>query len=108
RDVIVGIRPEDLREEPAELRLRGRVELREALGAEVLLHVSVDARPAVTDELRELAEDAGEDRLPSATVVARFGSRARARQGDSIEMHVDPQALHFFDPETGLALQRSV
>jgi multiple sugar transport system ATP-binding protein len=104
--VIVGIRPEDLGEEPAELRLRGRVELREALGAEVLLHVSVDARPALTDELRELAADVGEDRLPTATLVARVGPRTSARQGDTIDLFADGRALHFFDAETGAALQR--
>jgi multiple sugar transport system ATP-binding protein len=106
REVIVGIRPEDLGEEPAELRLRGRVELREALGAEVLLHVSVDARPALTDELRELAADVGEDRLPTATLVARVGPRTSARQGDTIDLFADGRALHFFDAETGAALQR--
>jgi multiple sugar transport system ATP-binding protein len=106
REVIVGIRPEDLGEEPAELRLRGRVELREALGAEVLLHVSVDARPALTDELRELAADVGEDRLPRATLVARVGPRTSARQGDTIDLFADGRALHFFDAETGAALQR--
>ena len=66
RSIVLGIRPESL--EDAALaggespRLRGRAELREALGSDVLVHFSVDARPAVTDDVRELAEDVGDDR----------------------------------------------
>jgi multiple sugar transport system ATP-binding protein len=57
---VLGIRPEDL--EDAELAgrdggacLRGRVELREALGPEVLVHFTVGARQAVTEDIGELA-----------------------------------------------------
>ncbi len=63
RRVIVGIRPEDLEDAelapdvPTDRRLRGRVELREALGSEVLAHVTIDARQALTDDVRELAAD---------------------------------------------------
>jgi multiple sugar transport system ATP-binding protein len=54
REVIVGIRPEDLEDAmlvgdaPAERRLRGRLELREALGSDVLVHLALDARPSPT------------------------------------------------------------
>ena len=64
---MLGIRPEDL--DDAALangdprpRLTGRVELREALGSEVLVHFTIAARQAVTDDVRELAEDVGDDR----------------------------------------------
>ena len=119
RDVVLGIRPEDL-EDAALLngggapRLAGRVELREALGSEVLVHFAVAARRALTDEVRELAEDVGDDRLveqyaaglqpASATLVGRFGPRTRVVEGDAVEVAVDGRALHFFDPQTGLAI----
>ena len=45
--------------------LAGRVTLREALGSEVLVHFTIDARQAMTDEMRELAEDVGDDRSAS-------------------------------------------
>src|SRR5215204_1331580 len=57
KDVILGIRPEDL--EDAELEpgrgqtLDGEVELTEALGSEIMAHFSIDAPPAITDEVRE-------------------------------------------------------
>jgi multiple sugar transport system ATP-binding protein len=114
RDVIVGIRPEDLEdaelagEAPAGRRLRARVSLREALGSEIIVHATTDARPAVTDEVRELAADVGIEALDPgnghATVVGRFGSRSRVRAGDDVDVVVDVRSLHFFDPQTGLGI----
>ena len=117
RPIVLGIRPESLEdavfagdEDP---RLRGRAELREALGSEVLVHFSVDARPAVTDDVRELAEDVGDDRAlaqlatgapATTTLVGRFDPHTRVREGDTIEVAVDVSALHFFDADTGLAI----
>ncbi|HZR95501.1 MAG TPA: sn-glycerol-3-phosphate ABC transporter ATP-binding protein UgpC [Gaiellaceae bacterium] len=111
RDVLVGIRPEAF--EDAALagadgrpRLRGRVELREALGSEVLVHFTTGGRLAATDELLELAEDAGDDRATErATLVGRFSPKTRVREGDTIDVAVEPDALHFFDPGTGDAIE---
>jgi multiple sugar transport system ATP-binding protein len=116
RDVVLGIRPEDLEDvalagdAPQGHRLKGKVELTEALGSEIMVHFSVNARPAVTDEVRELAEDTGDDRVKLAvgdehvTLVGRFGARSRVRNGNDVEAAVDTRALHFFDPETGLGI----
>ena len=118
REVVLGIRPEDL--EDAALsdgdrpRLVARVTLREALGSEVLVHFTIDARQAMTDEMRELAEDVGNDRGASqfaagatataAALVGRFSPRTTVVEGDTVEVSVDPQALHFFDPTNGAAI----
>jgi multiple sugar transport system ATP-binding protein len=113
RDVLVGIRPESfddaaLVEADGRPRLTGRVELREALGSEVLVHFSTAGRVAATDELRELAADAGDDRAAErATLVGRFSPKTRVRQGDTISVAVDVDAVHAFDPKTGLALQQT-
>jgi multiple sugar transport system ATP-binding protein len=116
RNVILGIRPEDLEDvelEPetlAERRLRGEVELREALGSEILVHFRTDATPAETDETRELQKDVGAEEIQpqadgqGATLVGRFGARSRVETGKPIEVAVDTRALHFFDPETGLGI----
>jgi multiple sugar transport system ATP-binding protein len=113
RTIILGIRPEGLNDaalagDDRQPRIRGQAELREALGSEVLMHFSVQARTAVTDEVRELAQDAGDDRaigqlesLERATLVGRFSPQTRIRQGDTIEVAIDESALHFFDPSTG-------
>ena len=120
RSVVLGVRPEDIEDaetasRDGSARLRGRVELCEALGSEVLVHFNVAARQAVTDDLRELAAEAGDDHLTgqlaggeqpaSATLVARFSPRTRVVEGDDVEVSVDPRALHFFDPQTGIAIR---
>ncbi|MES1246508.1 MAG: sn-glycerol-3-phosphate ABC transporter ATP-binding protein UgpC [Actinomycetota bacterium] len=114
KTVVLGIRPEDLEDSslatdtPANHRLHGKATLTEALGSEIMVHFTMDAKQAVTDEVRELAEDAGNDRVsseePHATLVGRFGARSRVRSGDSVEIAVDTRALHFFDPQTGMGI----
>ena len=116
RTIVLGIRPEGLNDAAlagteGQPRIRARAELREALGPEVLMHFSVQARAAVTNEIRELAEDAGDDRaveqlgaLERTRLVGRFGAQTRVREGDTIEVALDEGALHFFDASTGAAI----
>jgi multiple sugar transport system ATP-binding protein len=120
REVILGIRPEDLEDAtlapdtPASRRMKGTVELTEALGSEVMVHFSIDASHAVTEDLHELQADIGDDRAPGrigagtdtngAVLVGRFGARSRVREGDEIDVAVDTRTLHFFDPETALGI----
>jgi multiple sugar transport system ATP-binding protein len=121
KSVIIGIRPEDLEDAaleagaPADRVLKGRLELREALGSEIMAHFAIRAAHAETDEMRELAQDAG---APEATpqiganadeavIVGRFGARSRVQVGDEINAVVDTRALHFFDPETGFGIYES-
>jgi multiple sugar transport system ATP-binding protein len=111
REVVVGIRPEHL-EDPGFAgdgapRLQGKVGLREALGSEIMVHIAVDAKPALTEDVRELKQDAGAEMpLPAdeSTIVARFNARSRVREGDTAEVAVDTSELHFFDPESGLGI----
>jgi multiple sugar transport system ATP-binding protein len=118
RKVILGIRPEDLEDAslatdvPADRRLHGRVELREALGSEIMVHFTIDAPPALTEDVRELAQDMGDERAlqetadapTQTTMVGRFGARSKVREGEAAEVAVDTRLLHFFDPETGLGI----
>ena len=115
RDLVLGIRPEDLEDaalvEPADGRvLTGRAELVEAMGSEVLVHVRVDASPVVTEDTKELAADAGAEALPSAAgsgssvAVARVSPRTAIREGDDPEFVVDTERLHVFDPDTGRSI----
>jgi multiple sugar transport system ATP-binding protein len=114
REVVVGVRPEDLEDaafaagETAGGSVAGEVTLREALGSEIVLHFRIDAREAMTDDVRELAADAGEERAleqraaaPGARLVGRFNPRSEVRAGERIEVAIDIRGLHFFDPGTG-------
>jgi multiple sugar transport system ATP-binding protein len=115
--VIVGIRPECITQagvvaehhDGTGTRLRAQVELREALGSELVMHLRTDARPAVTDETRNAAgaDDAVLDDVTAqvnegrARIVARFDARSHARVGETVELAVDTEQLHFFDYATG-------
>jgi multiple sugar transport system ATP-binding protein len=120
RHVILGIRPEDLEDAaleadaPQDRRLKGRLELRESLGSEIMAHFSIDASAAETEETRELARETGggDDthigvEAGKAMVVGRFGARSTIQPGATIEAVVDTRALHFFDPETGTGIYDS-
>jgi len=117
KQIILGIRPEDLEDaslvsgSSAEQRLHGHTELTEALGSEIMVHFSIKARHATTEDVRELAEDVGDERAveqaadsDTATLVGRFGARSRVRPGQPVEIAVDTRSLHFFDPQTGLGI----
>jgi multiple sugar transport system ATP-binding protein len=116
RRVIVGIRPEDIedaeleRDAPRERRFRTTVDLREALGSEVLVHFTVGTPPVLTEDTKELARDLGApDGLhpggqETSTFVARLDPRAQAQERAPIELVVDTTRLHFFDPATGLGV----
>jgi multiple sugar transport system ATP-binding protein len=117
RMVILGIRPEHLEDAqlvsdaPPGRTLHGTVTLREALGSEIMVHFSMDARPALTEDVRELARDIDasavhdlDETASETTMVGRFGARSRVREGDAIEVAVDTRSAHFFDPETGLGI----
>jgi len=120
--VIIGIRPEDLEDAaletgaPDDRTLKGRLELREALGSEIMAHFAIRAAHAETDEMKELAEDVGApEGTPQigvqdneAVVVGRFGARSKVREGDEIRAVVDTRALHFFDPGTGNGIYDSL
>jgi len=113
---VLGIRPEDM--EDASLvaesapgsRISATVELVEALGSDVVIHFTIDAPPAITEDVKELAHDVGVEHLErvqqeaevgKSTVTARLSPRTPARPGDTIELTVDTERLHFFDPDDG-------
>ena len=60
------------------------------------------ASPALTDEVQELAEDAGTTAAElgggderRTIVVGRFGPDSKVREGTTAEIAVDTRALHF-------------
>jgi multiple sugar transport system ATP-binding protein len=122
KEVILGIRPEDMEDAslvqgaPEDRRISSTVDLREALGSEVLVHFTVDAPIVLTQDTRELAVDVGtealedlEERAKTARseFVAQLSPRTRLREGDAMEVVVDTNRVHFFDPETGLGIYGS-
>jgi multiple sugar transport system ATP-binding protein len=114
RSVVVGIRPEDFPLLDAELPansesavFEGNVELVEALGSELLVHFTTDARPVeVADTRHEDAEGLEQGALvKGGEGVARVDARANLNGGGRAHFRVDPTRVHFFDPETTEAIE---
>ena len=103
--VVFGTRPEDV-EILAGAGVEGlstRVERREALGPEILVHLSLlDAEGTsalvVTDEGHVVPR-------PS-TLVAKMGPRADVKVGDTLRVRFHAERFHFFDADTGASLRR--
>jgi multiple sugar transport system ATP-binding protein len=121
RGVVVGIRPEDLedaavKEAPDGARMSVACDIREDMGSEVYVHFNVAAEPVTTKEVVEaLVVDAPEDaearqaaeraRGAGVSFVARLDRETRAGERERLELAVDVARLHYFDPETGLAVE---
>ena len=103
-DVVVGIRPEAFEDasvagDDVRPSLSAEVSLSEALGSDLLLHFPLDA-PSVEAGDPDALEGI-EDRM----VIARVHPRSTARPGSGIELSVDVDELHFFDPQTEAAIR---
>lgn len=88
KPVTMGIRPEDLHDEPAFLEANPKsvvdatVDVSELMGSEVYLYLDYKG-----------------ERL-----TARVAPDTKSRSGDSVKMGVDTNKMHLFDPETEEAI----
>jgi len=90
KDIILGIRPEDIHDENVvaatypEAKVLLKVEVSELLGAETLIHVTMNSQP----------------------LTAKVNARVDIHPRDEIELAFDMNKCHFFDPETELRIVR--
>ena len=113
RNVILGMRPTSF-EHPTTSnldfpRLRVRPDVVEDLGPEYHVVFTVDAPRVSADAVRAAADvDEGDEGKLFAEDRAIFTVVLDARRsvsvGTEVELAVDHRSLHFFDPETGLAI----
>ena len=88
KDIILGIRPEHIHDEPELLEkhadgiLNADVEVTELMGAEIYLYVDVAGNK----------------------ITARVDSSSQARSGDKIKVAIDMSRAHIFDKETEQAI----
>lgn len=84
KDIILGIRPEDINDEQVfldfspETKVSASVEVAELMGAEIILYSQVN----------------------NQSFVARIDSRFNISAGDTIDLAFDLSKAHFFDKET--------
>jgi multiple sugar transport system ATP-binding protein len=115
-DVIAGVRPEDFedaqlapRDRPGGFEFEAPIELIENLGAELYAHFGFEGGRVQSQELSELAADAGTADVPSASgeanlAVARLSPESQIQQGGRARLWLDTTKLHLFDPTDGTNL----
>jgi len=114
KQLVAGIRPEAF--EDAQLVgdeargsgavFRTEIDVVESMGAEVYAHFKVATDERIeSEELRELAEDAGVGEVPGAgeggRVVARLSPESDVRERQEVELFVDGSKVQLFDPDDG-------
>lgn len=104
RKVVFGIRPEDLYDSSLESgrkyqTIPARVTSIEELGSEHIVHLNIDAVRVDSGD-----PDAVQDFGLASNAVARFEPVSTVRSGAEIRLALDDAKLHFFDPETHLAI----
>jgi len=113
RKLVVGVRPEQLTVaadgDAGRPTLAAQVELVESLGNESLVHFSTDARTVKNRGgvwTPDVAADASGDiaGASAAESVARVDPRVAVAAGDRVALAVDVDRLHFFDADTGRAI----
>lgn len=91
-DVVVGVRPEDIHfvDAASANALKAHVVRREALGSEILVHVSLVDEGAVASPVH---------------LVAKMGPRQHVAVGDALWVQFTPEHVHFFDGGSGESLR---
>ena len=88
-------------------RINIDVSLLEQLGSDTYIHFFKDIKPVQTEAIEEILADEGEDISVLGTqtkFIARINPNATIEDGQNINLAIDPTKLHYFDPETGMAI----
>jgi multiple sugar transport system ATP-binding protein len=112
REVIVGIRPENFEDAALvedQQRARGSVftapvDVLESMGSDKFAYFTVEGEQAASDDLADLAADAGTADVPggdSGTLTTRLSAASAIREGERWEVWVDTSKLQVFDPSSG-------
>ena len=107
KHVVLGIRPEDFEDaaiatgSPENRRMKARVKLVEALGSELMVHMSIDASTVNSGDPDAPQELPGEG---ASNAVARFSPRSKVVIDHDVEVVVATEHLHFFDGQTHEAI----
>jgi multiple sugar transport system ATP-binding protein len=103
KKVILGLRPEHL---PAgngasEPTMVGNVDLIEALGSELVVHFTIDARRVRAEGTASADEEAVTE---SGEGVARVDPGSKVKAGDRATFAINTDGMQFFDPSTETAI----
>jgi multiple sugar transport system ATP-binding protein len=113
KQIVLGIRPEafedSLYAKDSEYTesISIKVTLLEQLGSDSYIHFYKDLKPVQTEAIEEILADEGEDITvlgDETKFIARINPNSTVKEGEEINLSIDPSKLHFFDPESGNAL----
>jgi multiple sugar transport system ATP-binding protein len=114
RRVIVGLRPDHfedaslVRDRAGGVSFTVQIDVLESMGSEYYAYFDVESERVSSQELDELAQDAGAADVPHAgtrtQMVARLDAASSVRQGQPVELWFDSARLQLFDPESGRSL----
>jgi ABC-type sugar transport system ATPase subunit len=114
KEIILGVRPSDFEDSSQGGNgwptMTATADVTEELGSEINVIFTIDAPPVEHKDTADLAQDADEDdaaiplTVGKALWTARVNARTRIRPGERLELAVDTGRLHFFDPESGVAV----
>jgi len=112
--LVVGIRPGDFEATQVagaapEASMRVNVDVAEVLGSETFIHFEMPSPPVVTPDIEELLADTGADpsTLGDTTKFsARVSSDVPIHAPQQLDVVIDPDKFHFFDPDTGQRIGR--
>ena len=81
------------------------------MGSENYAYFHLEGTRVESDQLEEIAQDAGLGEVPSASggetaLVARLNEQSKIAKSTDAELWVDTRRLYLFDPETGKSLAR--
>ena len=113
KQIVLGIRPEafedSLYAKDSEYTesISIKVTLLEQLGSDSYIHFYKDLKPVQTEAIEEILADEGEDITvlgDETKFIARINPNSTVKEGEEINLSIDPSKLHFFDPDSGNAL----
>src|SRR5210317_1493101 len=114
KEIVLGIRPEAFEDsvyandKEFTEQININVSLLEQLGSDTYIHFYKDIPPVQTKAIEEILADEGEDLSALGTetkFIARINPNSTVEEGQKINLALDPTKLHYFDPETGLAIR---
>jgi multiple sugar transport system ATP-binding protein len=112
--LVVGIRPGDFEAATVvgaapEASMKVDVDVAEVLGSETFIHFEIHSPPVITPDLEELLADSGADpsTLGDTTKFsARVSSDVPVHSMETLDVVIDGDKFHFFDPDTGQRIGR--
>jgi multiple sugar transport system ATP-binding protein len=110
RELILGIRPEHFEDAnlvddaqlPRGFAFSAPVDLVESMGSDKYVYFSLESGAVASDDLQDLAADAGGADLPDQSgLVTRLSAESRVREGSDARVWLNLEKIHLFDPATG-------